>query len=118
MDAGDLRTSLKALYQGRLVAASRQEHLERLVEAVASHLSEIDGALEDALENWRLHRLAVVDRCVLRLGAAEILFLPDVPARVAIQEAVRLAERYGSNQSAGFVNGVLDALYRTRAREG
>lgn len=117
MDAGDLRTALSSLYRSHRVAAPRQEHLERLVETVDAHLPEIDRALEDSLQNWRLHRLAVVDRCVLRLGAAELLFVPDVPGRVAIQEAVRLAERYGSAESASFVNGVLDALYRRRASD-
>ena len=114
VDGADPRSSLHALYRARRVAVRRQEHVERLVDAVAQHLPEIDRILEGALENWRLPRLGVVDRCVLRLGAAELLHLPDVPPRVAIQEAVRLAERYGSNESAGFVNGVLDAVYRTQ----
>lgn len=115
VEDGDPRRALHAVLRGRRVAAARQEHLERLVEAVAEHHREIDRALDEVLENWRLERLSVVDRSVLRLGAAEILFLPDVPDRVAIQEAVRLAERYGSAESASFVNGVLDALHRRRS---
>ncbi|HJR68132.1 MAG TPA: transcription antitermination factor NusB, partial [Gemmatimonadaceae bacterium] len=65
--------------------------------------------------NWRLERLGAVERAVLRIAAAELL-RGDPPPRVAIQEAVRLAERYGSAQSARFVNGVLDALARKMGR--
>ena len=61
--------------------------------------------------NWRLERLGHIERCVLRLAAAELL-QGGTPPRVVIQEAVRLAERYGSSKSARFVNGVLDALAR------
>ena len=68
--------------------------------------------LVESLENWRLERLAGIDRGVLRLAATEILFLSDVPPKVSIQEAIRLAERYGSAESPKFVNGVLDALYK------
>jgi transcription termination factor NusB len=60
-----------------------------------------------------------MDRAVLRLGAAELLFLDDIPPRVSLQEAVRLAEQYGGADSPRFVNGVLDAFYRrVSAREG
>jgi N utilization substance protein B len=69
----------------------------------------------DVTTNWRLERLGVVDRCVLRLGAAE-LQRGETPPRVVIQEAVRLAERYGTLKSAKFVNGVLDALARRMGR--
>jgi transcription antitermination protein NusB len=85
-----------------------------LIREVRDAGSEIDTKLADVTTNWRLERLGVIERSVLRLGAAE-LALGVTPAAVVIQEAVRLAERYGSAQSARFVNGVLDALAR---REG
>jgi transcription antitermination protein NusB len=71
--------------------------------------------LADVTANWRLERLGVIERSVLRLGAAE-LAVGDTPSRVVIQEAVRLAERYGSAASAKFVNGVLDAFARYTGR--
>lgn len=77
--------------------------------------TEIDRDLADVTTNWRLDRLGVIDRCVLRLAAAE-LHQGDTPPRVVIQEAVRLAERYGTVKSAKFVNGVLDALARRMGR--
>jgi transcription antitermination protein NusB len=77
--------------------------------------AEIDRELTEVTTNWRLERLGVIDRCVLRLAAAE-LEAGETPPRVVIQEAVRLAERYGTLKSAKFVNGVLDALARRMGR--
>jgi N utilization substance protein B len=75
----------------------------------------LDDQLRDVTANWRLERLGVIERCVLRLAAAE-LSRGETPPRVVIQEAVHLAERYGSAQSARFVNGVIDALARRMGR--
>jgi transcription antitermination protein NusB len=86
-----------------------------LVRTIIDHGKELDGELADVTTNWRLERLGVVDRCVLRLAAAE-LQRGETPPRVVIQEAVRLAERYGTVKSAKFVNGVLDALARRLGR--
>jgi len=77
--------------------------------------AELDRELTEVTTNWRLERLGVVDRCVLRLAAAE-LHQGETPPRVVIQEAVRLAERFGTAKSAKFVNGVLDALARRMGR--
>jgi len=85
------------------------------VRTLAQHGAELDEALAEVTTNWRLERLGVVDRCVLRLGAAE-LHRGETPPRVVIQEAVHLAERYGTVKSAKFVNGVLDALARRMGR--
>jgi N utilization substance protein B len=88
---------------------------EPLVRTIAHHGEELDRQLAEVTTNWRLERLGVVERCVLRMGAAE-LERGETPPRVVIQEAVRLAERYGTVQSAKFVNGVLDALARRMGR--
>ena len=86
-----------------------------LVRTIAQHGSELDKELAEVTTNWRLERLAVVDRCILRLAGAELL-QGSTPPRVVIQEAVHLAERYGTLKSAKFVNGVLDALARRMGR--
>ena len=86
-----------------------------LVRTIIEHGKELDAELADVTTNWRLERLGVIDRCVLRLAAAE-LQRGETPPRVVIQEAVRLAERYGTVKSAKFVNGVLDALARRMGR--
>ena len=108
---------MESVLATRRVAPEREPHIRRHVEVLSRHLDEIDGRLRNAVENWRLERLSRVDRSVLRLAAAEILHLPETPAKVAIQEGVRIAGQYGGNDSARFVNGVLDAVFRAREAE-
>jgi N utilization substance protein B len=83
----------------------------RLIRTINEVGPELDRALADVTANWRLERLSAVDRAVLRLAAAE-LHERLTPPRVVIQEAVHLAERFGTAESARFVNGVIDALAR------
>lgn len=90
---------------------------QALYDGVVAHLGDIDAQLGQAAENWRLTRMAGVDRNVLRIGAFEILHMPDTPASVALDEAIELARRFGSADSPKFVNGVLDKL-RVNAGKG
>ena len=107
-----LDETLRQFMIDRNIAADSREYLRRLLRLIEDNADEIDEVLESALRNWRLERLSVIDRNVLRIGAAELLYVPDVPERVAIQEAIILAEKYGTTESPRFVNGVLDALMR------
>jgi transcription antitermination protein NusB len=86
-----------------------------IVRLVAQQQAALDAELADVTTNWRLERIGAVERCVLRMAAAE-LTIGETPPRVVIQESVTLAERFGSAQSAKFVNGVLDALARRMGR--
>lgn len=86
-----------------------------LVRSVIDHIDVIDNWIEKAAENWTIGRLAVIDRNVLRLAVFEILFVPDVPSKVALNEAIDIAKRYGSEQSGKFVNGVLDRISSSQA---
>ncbi len=97
----------------RRVAVDRVPLVRRHVTALADHQAEVDRALLEAMENWRLDRLSRVDRAILRLAVAEMLFLEDVPPKVAVQEGIRLAGQYGGHNSPRFVNGVLDAVLRS-----
>jgi N utilization substance protein B len=97
------------------IAPDERAFASRILRVILAEGDEIDDALREVTTNWRLERLGAVERAVLRIGAAE-LRRGDPPPRVTIQEAVRLAERYGSAQSARFVNGVLDALARRMGR--
>ena len=87
------------------------EFATRLLSGVRRNRAELDAMLTQRAENWSLERMAVTDRNVLRLGAFEIMFA-DTPDRVAINEAVELAKRFGAKQSAQFVNGILDRFLR------
>jgi len=89
------------------------EFARGLVSGVRRNRPELDALIEKAAENWSLSRMAVTDRNVLRLGAYEIL-LSETPDPVAINEAVEIAKRYGTAQSAPFVNGILDRLMHER----
>ncbi len=87
---------------------------ERLVAILLEKAGEIDTLLADASTGWSLKRMDAVSRSILRLGVCEICFVPDVPPAVAIDEAIRLAKRYGPENAPGFVNGVLDRLHREK----
>lgn len=113
--AGGGETIIQALarvLQSRRVAPRRIAYIELLLETLQDNLPHVDRALKHALENWRLDRLSVMDRSILRLAAAELLFLEEIPPKVSIQEGIHLAEAYGGKDSPRFVNGVLDALYK------
>lgn len=97
------------------VPADERRLAGTLVDELSRRGPELDAELADVTTNWRLERLGVVERSVLRLAAAE-LDRGETPPRVVIQEAVHLAERYGSSRSAKFVNGVVDALARRMGR--
>ena len=103
---------LHELFANLRVSPTNRPYAEILVRLVATNLEKIDRTILESLTNWRLERLAVVDRAILRLGTAEMMFVDDVPARLVIREMVQLAEKYGTADSPRFVNGVLDAVMR------
>lgn len=111
----DLPEVVREVLETRYVSPRRSPYLVRIVQELHDHLGDVDRALRRALDNWRLERLSLMDRGILRIAAAEILFLDDIPPKVSIQEAVHLAERYGGDDSPRFVNGVLDALFKDAA---
>lgn len=84
--------------------------VERLVRGVHEHLAEIDARIVSASRNWRLERMARVDRNLLRLAVYEMAFAGDVPAKAAINEAIEIAKRFGAQESPAFVNGILDRV--------
>jgi transcription antitermination factor NusB len=84
----------------------------RLVEGAWGWRIEADRLISEAAENWRLERMATLDRNILRLAAYEISQCPDIPPRVAIDQAIELAKRFSAAESGGFVNGILDRILR------
>lgn len=91
---------------------------EELARGALSHRAEIDAWLNKLAVDWSVARMASVDRAILRLAAYEILYRDDIPASVSINEAVELAKRYGTEDSAKFVNGILGSLVRQRKDDG
>lgn len=98
--------------KGESKRATIIEFTRELVRGCRSHLKAIDKKLAHAAINWKISRMAVIDRNILRLGTYELLFCPDIPPKVAIDEAIELAKKYGSRDSGAFVNGILDRLYK------
>ena len=89
---------------------SGSEYAYQLLDVIEENLGVIDQRVESLSENWRLSRMPVIDRNILRIAAAEMIACPDIPLRVSLQEAIRLAEWFGTDESRRFINGVLDAL--------
>ncbi len=85
-----------------------RDFAQRLISGTVEHRTEIDGLLEKAAENWTLGRMSKVDLIILRLATYELVYCPDIPLNVSIDEAIEIGNRYGSDDSSAFINGVLD----------
>lgn len=99
-------------WQVRSGTAAMRAMAERLATGAQGRIEELDAAIAEAAANWRLDRIAAVDRTILRLGAYELAAETETPAAVVLDEAVELAKRFGEADSPAFVNGVLDAIRR------
>jgi N utilization substance protein B len=96
----------------RRISPRYRAYTDELIAALSGRLPAVDSKIREHLSNWRLERLTAIDRGILRLATTELMAMQDVPPKVAIHEAIRLAERYGTGESPRFVNGVLDAVAR------
>lgn len=105
---------LKIFFRHHRVSVGLQPFVGTLVRGAVEKRAEIDTLLAKHALNWSLDRMAMVDRNILRLGAYELLFEAETPPKVAINEAVELAKRFGSLDSSKFVNGVLDSIHKSR----
>ncbi|MGA1982506.1 MAG: transcription antitermination factor NusB [Acidobacteriaceae bacterium] len=94
------------------VDAETRGFAEDLYRVATARQGEIDGLIEAHAQNWRLERMAVVDRNVLRAAVAELLGYPSTPAAIVINESLEIARRYAAPESVQFLNGVLDAIAR------
>ena len=127
--------ALKFLYQSELndgnideqmklflARSSSQDEVEafmkELVKAIIKQMKEIDEIIQKFSDNWVLDRMTVIDRNILRMGTCELLFNFSTPPKVAINEAVDIAKKYGNEDSPEFINGVLDKIYRKLDRRG
>ena len=93
--------------------ARAKEFARRLVSGTISQRAEIDRLIDLVTVNWKLERLAKVDFLILRMATYELVFCADIPASVSLNEAVEIAKRFGSEESASFINGVLDHIAKT-----
>jgi len=89
-----------------------------LVEGVTKNIKEIDEAIKKYATEWPLEQITIIDRNVLRIGIFELVYDPDIPSKVAINEAIEVAKTYGGESSGKFVNGVLGAIFKELAEKG
>jgi transcription antitermination protein NusB len=125
---------LKALYASELRELKREDIIQsiiekggldektlafakRLFDIVLNNMNEIDLRIETLATNWKLERIAVVDKNVLRMAMCEVEFMPDIPMKVAINEAIELVKKYSTLESASFVNGILDRVLREQDKK-
>jgi len=110
--AGDFTVQLDEFLAEEDAPANVQQYARALFTDIIDGREAIDGCIDRASDNWKVQRMATVDRNILRVAACELLHRPDVPANVAIDEAVEIAKEFGTRESAAFVNGVLDAVIK------
>ncbi|MCX8044973.1 MAG: transcription antitermination factor NusB [Desulfobacterota bacterium] len=89
-----------------------KEFTERLVKGALKHKKKIDACIKKTAVNWSLKRLTPVDVSILRMAVFELLFCPDIPYKVTLNEAIELGKKFGSEKSAPFINGVLDHIFK------
>jgi transcription antitermination protein NusB len=93
-----------------------KEFAENIVSGTIKNLSDIDGAIQKAADHWDMKRMAAVDRNILRFATYEILCRKDIPSAVTINEALEIAKKYSSSESAPFINGLLDKIARNTGK--
>ena len=98
--------------------AALRDFTERLVAGTIEHRDDLDAIISKQADNWRLSRMPIVDRNILRLALFELLHEPSTPRPVVIDEALEIAKRFSTPRSSQFINGILDGVLKARAEEG
>lgn len=105
----------KSFWKDRKSGKKVLEFATTLVEGTLKNLPQIDSLISKYARNWDIHRMASIDRNILRQATFEILYLLDIPINVIINEAVELAKKYSTEESGKFVNGILDKIRESRS---
>ncbi len=95
----------------------KDDFMERLVLGVLEHCKEIDRLIEKYSENWRLDRMTIIDRAILRMATFELLYCEEIPPKVTLNEAIELGRQFGSEDSGSFINGILDRIQNEAIRK-
>ena len=94
------------------------EFAKEILYKTIQHQASVDKKIRAKVDNWEFSRLAIIDRLVLRLGISELMYCPDIPPKVTINEAIEIAKEFSTEKSGKFVNGVLDAILEDMKRDG
>lgn len=109
---GDVEDALEQRLSAENLRPKDMEYVKRAVRGVERQKEALDAQISEISRGWKVHRLGSIDRSILRLAIYEIVFMDDIPVRVAINEAVELAKIYGDSDSSRFVNGLLGTVVR------
>ena len=112
MNEGDRFNQLSQFWEDHSPPTEVQSFTEEILNHIFDHQEDIDAQLEKYSDNWTLSRMTVIDRNLLRMAASEILYSKNVPPKVAIDEAVEIAKKFGSEDSPNFINGILDRILK------
>jgi len=89
-------------------------YAEELMGYTFKHVTEVDQLIQDKLKNWAMHRLAIMDKIILRMCISEMLYMEDIPPKVSMAEGIEIAKKFSTIDSSGFINGILDAIYNDK----
>lgn len=115
-DDSQLDETISKFLENKKAGKEEKELCTRLICGITAHQAEIDKIIQSVSENWRIARMAIVDKNILRMAAYEMLYDKDLAPAIIINEAIEIAKKYSSEQSATFINGILDALNKKNTR--
>ncbi|PIP76743.1 MAG: transcription antitermination factor NusB [Ignavibacteria bacterium CG22_combo_CG10-13_8_21_14_all_37_15] len=95
-----------------------REFAEKLLHCVVLHQGELDDEIKKRVSNWEIERIAMIDRILMRIGMCELAYLPDIPPKVSINEAIEIAKNFSTASSGKFINGILDGFLNDLKKDG
>ena len=95
-----------------------REFANDLINRTLKHTTELDEIIKGRVSNWEINRIALIDRILMRIGICELLYFPDIPPKVSINESIEIAKEYSTAGSAKFINGILDAILSNEKKSG
>jgi len=101
-----------------LIDKSERDFAIQLVNKVIIHIDELDEKIKLRVDNWEMNRIALIDKLLLRMGICEILYFPEIPPKVSINESIEIAKDYSTAGSGKFINGILDAVLSDEKKKG
>lgn len=107
---------MELFFENNNFSQLEREYIENAVNTIVENLHKIDESIKDNVEGWDIRRLAKIDLCTLRIAIYEILYRTDIPVEVSINEAIEIAKKYSTDESAKFINGVLGGFIRSRRK--
>jgi N utilization substance protein B len=108
---------MKTLAEDSGLAEKPRKFASDLFYLTITHLISIDEEIKNHTQHWDISRLALVDKNILRISICELLFMPDIPSKVSINEAIELAKKYSTEESSSFVNGILNSIFKDHKAE-